>query len=73
MYKIGLTGGIGSGKTYVSDIFRKLGIPVFNSDTEGKKCMMDNDKVRQSIIDLFGEEIYSSNKLDSNKLRNVLV
>ena len=52
MYKIGLTGGIGSGKTYVSEIFEKLGVPVFNSDTEGKRCMRDNEKVKKSIMNL---------------------
>ena len=57
MYKIGLTGGIGSGKTYIAEIFSRLGIPVFNSHIEGKKCMQKNDSVRKQIINLFGKEI----------------
>ena len=43
MKKIGLTGGIGTGKTYVSNIFDRLNIPVFNSDTCAKECL-SNDK-----------------------------
>ena len=72
MYKIGLTGGIGSGKTYVSEIFGRLGIPVFNSDIEGKKCMQKNDGVREQIINLFGKEIYNNDKLDTGKLANIV-
>ena len=63
MYKIGLTGGIGSGKTYIAEIFSRLGIPVFNSDIEGKKCIQKNDSVRKQIINLFGKGIYNNDKL----------
>ena len=71
MYKIGLTGGIGSGKTYIAEIFSRLDIPVFNSDVEGKKCMQENNSVREQIINLFGKEIYN-NKLDTGKLANIV-
>ena len=40
--RIGLTGGIGSGKTFVGVLFSKLGIPVFNADFEAKRCMVEN-------------------------------
>mgnify|MGYP001353754101 CR=1 FL=1 len=72
MYKIGLTGGIGSGKTYIAEIFSRLEIPVFNSDIEGKKCMHKDDSVREQIINSFGKEIYSNNKLDTGKLANIV-
>ena len=40
--KVGVTGAIGAGKTFVSSIFEKLGFPVFNSDIEAKKCMQSD-------------------------------
>jgi dephospho-CoA kinase len=58
MQKIGLTGGIGSGKTTVSEVFSALGIPVFNSDEEAKKLYIRNRNVRNSIIELIGAEAY---------------
>ena len=45
--KIGLTGGIGSGKTFVCSIFQKLGIPVFNTDIQAKKCMTKDEFLKQ--------------------------
>ena len=42
MIKIGLTGGIGAGKSYVAELFVKLGFPVFDSDNEAKKCMLND-------------------------------
>jgi len=49
MIKIGLTGGIGVGKTYVAKIFQKLGIPVFNSDKHTKLCMMNDLNLKKNI------------------------
>ena len=72
MYKIGLTGGIGSGKTYIAEIFSRLDIPVFNSDIEGKKCMQKNDSVRKQIINLFGKGIYNNDKLDTAKIGTIV-
>ncbi|MDR1553811.1 MAG: dephospho-CoA kinase [Prevotellaceae bacterium] len=59
MLKIGLTGGIGSGKTVVSQIFKNIGIPVFCADSEAKKTYCDDD-VRKQIINIFGKQIYIS-------------
>ena len=42
MKKLGLTGGIGVGKTYVSKVFQQMGIPVFNADVEAKNCMAED-------------------------------
>ncbi|MDR0420823.1 MAG: dephospho-CoA kinase [Prevotellaceae bacterium] len=60
MLKIGLTGGIGSGKTIVSQIFKTIGIPIFCADIEAKKTYSDS-KIREQIINLFGEKIYMNN------------
>ena len=58
MKKIGITGGIGSGKTYVSKVFESLGIPVFNADIEAKKLMSSSSDLIQSIKYEFGNDIF---------------
>ena len=58
MLKIGLTGGIGSGKTTVAQIFEVLGIPVYYADDAAKKLMNEDVKLKQQIIKHFGEESY---------------
>lgn len=55
MKRIGLTGGIGSGKTMIADLFRNLGVPVFNSDDEARKLQNNDAQVRKSIEDIFGD------------------
>lgn len=59
--KIGLTGGIGSGKSTVARIFEKFGIPIFYSDMEAKKVYLF-ENVRQKVVSLLGEEAYSGNR-----------
>jgi len=58
MLKVGITGGIGSGKSLISGIFRLLGVPVYNSDQRAKEIMNQNEKVRDQISVLFGTEAY---------------
>lgn len=60
MLKVGITGGIGSGKTTVARIFKSLGIPVFHSDDEAKKCYSIHPEVRQKILDLIGPDAYDA-------------
>ena len=71
-FKIGLTGGIGSGKTTVAKIFKSLGVPVFNSDECGKQLIINNKEVIQSIINVFGEEIVNNNKIQLTKLSQIV-
>ena len=59
MLRIGLTGGIGSGKTFISGIFEHLGIPVYYSDERAKQLMLN--KLKPDIINLLGQESYLSN------------
>ncbi len=58
MKKIGITGGIGSGKSIVSEIFRLKGIPVYDADSESKKLLITNDELKKKLINLLGEKIY---------------
>lgn len=62
MKVVGLTGGIGSGKTTVAGMFRELGIPVFIADESGKRLMKTSDEIRESIIEIFGTKAYSGNE-----------
>ncbi|MCF8295277.1 MAG: dephospho-CoA kinase [Bacteroidales bacterium] len=69
MIKLGLTGGIGSGKTYISRIFRELGIPIYYADDEAKILMNTDLKLREEVIALFGEDAY----LPDGKLNTAFV
>lgn len=61
---VGLTGGIGSGKTTVANFFKDLGVPVYNSDKEARKLMRKAKKVKSAIIELLGEDAYLGKKLN---------
>lgn len=61
---VGLTGGIGSGKTTVAHMFKALGVPVFNSDDEAKVLMNSSVIIKQEIIELLGENSYKNDTLN---------
>lgn len=61
---IGITGGIGSGKTTVAKLFSELGIPLFIADVEAKKLMNNDQEVIAKLISLFGNEAYQNNTLN---------
>lgn len=64
MLKVGLTGGIGSGKSTVARIFESLGIPVYYADIEARRITNENRQVKAAIIERFGEEAYQNNMLN---------
>jgi dephospho-CoA kinase len=64
MLRIGLTGGIGSGKTTVAKIFELLGIPVYYADDETKRIMNENEGLKAAIKKQFGEESYTNGELN---------
>lgn len=72
MIKVGLTGGIGSGKTLVSEVFTRLGIPVFNADYEAKVILNNNPEVIKQIKAQFGNNIYSEQGVDREKLAKIV-
>ncbi len=65
---VGLTGGIGSGKTTVAGFFKELGVPVYNSDKEARKLMKNSKKVKKAIIELLGEDAYKGKKLNKTHI-----
>ena len=72
MLKIGLTGGIGSGKTTVANIFKVLGIPIFNADDVAKKIMEEDEVLIASIKKEFGESAYSNGRLNRKYLAGIV-
>ena len=72
MVKVGLTGGIGSGKTTVSNFILDYGIPVYNSDSKGKTLMNTNLKLKNDIISIFGESVYENGILNTNLLSHIV-
>ncbi len=71
MLKIALTGGIGTGKTYISKFFIDFGIPVYYADEEAKK-LYDEPEIMTLIAAQFGESVFSEQKLDLHKLAKLL-
>ncbi len=64
MIKIGITGGIGSGKSFISGVFGKLGIPVYNSDTRAKELMNTSPHLIERIQEIFGSRAYFQHQLN---------
>jgi dephospho-CoA kinase len=70
--KLGITGGIGSGKTSVCRVFNILGIPVFSADIEAKKIMNSDDSVIRGINEIAGRNLYPDGKLDRMQLASLI-
>ncbi len=66
--RIGITGGIGSGKTTVAHIFEVLGIPVYYADAAAKKLMNEDAALKMKLFEQFGEQVYKNNTLDRHWL-----
>lgn len=72
MLNIGLTGGIGSGKSVVAAMFQTLGIPVLNADTLAKQIMQNDPTVQQQIIEAFGRNAYHQEGLNRPYIANIV-
>ena len=68
---IGLTGGIGSGKTTIANYFRELGIPVYIADEEARK-ITESPEILKSIKTIFGEEVFNNQKLNRQKVAQIV-
>jgi dephospho-CoA kinase len=72
MLKVGLTGGIGSGKTTVARIFELLGVPVYYADAASKRLYHSSKELIASLKQHFGENIYSGEQLDRSMLAEIV-
>lgn len=64
MLKIGLTGGIGTGKSIVAKVFDLLNVPVYVSDIEAKRLMNENTEIKKQLIAEFGSDVYVNHQLN---------
>ena len=71
MYKLGITGGIGSGKSTAAEFFMRKGAVVFDADVEAKHHIQKTESVQKLIIHNFGSQITTDNHLDLNKLSKI--
>jgi dephospho-CoA kinase len=72
MKRIGITGGIGAGKSLVAEIIKAMGYPVYNSDERAKELTESNPKIKEGLIHLFGEEIYQNGTLNKFALAQAI-
>ena len=72
MLIVGLTGGIGSGKSTVAKIFQTLGIPVFDADAVAKSIMHTNTSVKAAVIEAFGEAAYRDGELNRKFIADIV-
>ena len=78
MKRIGLTGGIGAGKSTVSNLFKLLGVPIYNSDEISKKILLNNFTVQKEIVSLLGNDILVKNdsinifSIDKKKVSKII-
>ena len=72
MLKVGITGGIGSGKSTVCQVFQTLGIPVFKADDAARYLMEHDAALVSSIKQMFGSEVYENGKLIRGRVSNII-
>ena len=72
MISIAITGGIGSGKSYISNILQEYGIPIYNTDDEAKRLMVSDEGIRRDLVALLGEEVYVEGALNKSLLASYL-
>ena len=72
MIKIAVTGGIGSGKSYISHLLEDMHIPVYNADNEAKRLTVSDAGIRGELIALLGEEVYKDGLLNKPLLASYL-
>jgi dephospho-CoA kinase len=72
MLRIGITGGIGSGKSTVAKLFEVLGIPVYYADDAGKNLMNEDEELKEKVKQHFGDATYKDGLLDRKYLANIV-
>ena len=72
MKVVGLTGGIGSGKSLVASIFRKMNIPVYDSDQRAKDLYVESEGLKSKMVLEFGPEVYTNNGINREYLAAIV-
>jgi dephospho-CoA kinase len=72
MLKVGLTGGIGSGKSLIAEMFKLLGVPVLHADDTARFLMEEDEELKSAIGQMFGEEVYKNGRLNRPFLASVV-
>ena len=72
MLRIGITGGIGSGKTTVAKIFEVLGVPVYYSDDAAKRLMNEDAALQQKLVEHFGTDVFENGQLNRTYLASIV-
>lgn len=72
MISIAITGGIGSGKSYVANLLKEIGIPFYHADDEAKRLMLTDEGIRQDLTALLGDAVYENGKLNKALLASYL-
>lgn len=72
MIVVGLTGGIGSGKTTVAKMFSELGVPIYIADDEAKKLMRKSKVIKRKLVELFGEAAYIKGELNKPFIASII-
>ena len=68
MIRVGVTGGIGSGKSTVCRLFAERGVPVYDSDSEAKRLMGEDPSLRAALVEAFGDETFRDGVLNRRYL-----
>lgn len=69
---VGLTGGIGSGKSYISNLFSTLGVSIYDSDSHAKELCNNDETIKKSVIEVFGEESYKEGLYNRKYIANIV-
>lgn len=72
MIKIAITGGIGSGKSYVAHLLEEMAVPVYNADQEAKRLTVTDADIRRALVALLGDDVYCEDTLNKPKLASYL-
>ena len=72
MISIAITGGIGSGKSYISRMLEEYDIPVYNTDDEAKRLMVSDEGIRHDLVAVLGDEVYVEGSLNKSLLASYL-
>lgn len=72
MLKIGITGGIGSGKTYFAELLEKMFVPVYYADNEAKRLMNENENLKNELIEKISSECYSNGSINRDYLAKTI-